>query len=225
LAAVADLRRELEALEVAQVRHAAAEGWSWSRIAEALGVSKQAAHKKHGAPRARTTSVSGDEGRRLVITGQARGVVELAREEAQGLGDASVEPQHLLLGLLRSGNGPAWAALKAAGVDLATVRRELNAARTKEADTDEHAVPGVRPAVSPATRVSFEQSLREAVARNDDHLGVEHLLLALIGDRDGAAAQVIGSLGVPLGRLHGQLERTMRDGSGAQALTEAPNSP
>jgi hypothetical protein len=51
LAAVASLRRLLESLEVLQVENARAEGWSWQQIADALGVSKQAAHKKHGGKR------------------------------------------------------------------------------------------------------------------------------------------------------------------------------
>jgi ATP-dependent Clp protease ATP-binding subunit ClpA len=208
---------------VAQVRHALAEGWSWSRIAAALGVSKQAAHKKHGAPRASEARAGGEEGKRMVITGQAREVVELAREAAQGLGDENVEPEHLLLGLLRSGDGPAWAALRRAGVRFEAVRQELSAARTKQADTDEHALPRGRPAISPAARSSFEQSLREAVARNDDHLGAEHLLLALICDRDGAPAQTIGRLGIPLGRLHRQLERAIGTRADARDRIEAPH--
>ena len=51
LRAVAALRRLLESLEVLQVRNAREAGWSWQQIAEALGVSKQAVHKKHGARR------------------------------------------------------------------------------------------------------------------------------------------------------------------------------
>ena len=151
-------------------------------------------------------------------------MVEFAREEAQELGDASVEPQHLLLGLLRGGDGPAWTALRGAGVHLEAVRQELSATRAKEAETDEHALPRGRPPVSPAARSSFEQSLREAVARSDEHLGVEHVLLALICDRDGAAAQTIGRLGVPLGRLHRQLERVIRNRSTVRDRTEARDS-
>jgi hypothetical protein len=51
LAAVASLRRLLESLEALQVENARAQGWSWQQIADALGVSKQAAHKKHGGKR------------------------------------------------------------------------------------------------------------------------------------------------------------------------------
>jgi hypothetical protein len=223
LAAVAELRRELEALEAAQVRSAVAAEWSWSAIAAALRVSKQAAHKKHGTPRGRASGRSGDDDKRMVITADARAVVRLARVEVEGLGDASVEPQHLLLGLLRSGDGPAWAALRRAGVELDAVRREVRAARPKQPETDEHTVPGARPAVSPAARSTFEQSLREAVAREDDQLGVEHILLALIRDRGGAAAQTIGRLGIPLGRLHRQLERALGDRAGDRGRLEAPD--
>ena len=51
LAAVASLRRLLESLEALQVDNARTQGWSWQRIADTLGVSKQAVHKKHGEPR------------------------------------------------------------------------------------------------------------------------------------------------------------------------------
>jgi DNA-binding NarL/FixJ family response regulator len=51
LAAVASLRKLLESLERLQVANARAQGWSWQQIAEALGVSKQAVHKKHGGRR------------------------------------------------------------------------------------------------------------------------------------------------------------------------------
>ena len=53
LAAVASLRRLLESLEALQVRNAREQGWSWQQIAEVLGVSKQAVHKKHGSRRLR----------------------------------------------------------------------------------------------------------------------------------------------------------------------------
>lgn len=209
LAAVVELRRELEALEVTQVRHALDEGWPWRRIAEALGVSKQAAHKKHGVRRTAQGEPVAEERRRLVITGQARGVVEYGREEAVRSGDGAVEPQHLLLGIIRSGDGPAASALRNAGLDLERARREIRGQRVKESDTDEHALPRARLPVSPEARASFEQSLREAVARGDSHLGVEHVLLALLGVPDGGAVQALVRLGVPVGRLHHSLERAL----------------
>src|SRR2546423_1749908 len=107
LPAIAELREELEVLERHHVATAIVEGWSWSRVASCLGVSKQAAHKKH----ARTIHALGfDEpeaaaGGTVVVTAQAREAVRLAREEAADAGAALVATEHLLLGILRSSAG------------------------------------------------------------------------------------------------------------------------
>lgn len=201
------------------MRHALDAGWTWRRIADALGVSKQAAHKKHGVRRSPAEQPPSEERRQLVITGQARAVVEHAREEAQRSGDTAVEPQHLLLGLIRSGDGAASEALRGAGVDLDRARREVRGRRAKEVETDEHALPRARLPVSQSARASFEQSLREAVARDDGHLGVEHVLLALLSDPDGAAVEALVRLGVPVGRLQRSLGRAL-DSRGTQNVGE-----
>src|SRR4051794_21429589 len=87
LAAVAELRRQLDALEDAHVDNALRGDWSWGKIAGALGVTRQAAHKKHTRRRranGRPPKKSGDDSK-LVVTGEARRAVELARREARAL--------------------------------------------------------------------------------------------------------------------------------------------
>ncbi len=90
LPAVAALRQEVEALERHHVATAVADGWSWSRVAEALGVSKQAAHKKHARmARALTTTdpreaVPGND--RVTVTPEARRAVRCGRDEARAVG-------------------------------------------------------------------------------------------------------------------------------------------
>jgi ATP-dependent Clp protease ATP-binding subunit ClpA len=117
--------------------------------------------------------------------------------------------------VLRSGDGPATAALRRAGVDLEAARRETRRSRRADDDseTGDHSLPNRRLPVSEPARKSFEQSLREAVGRDDRHLGVEHVLLALLCEREGAAVQALGRLGVAVGRLHRLLERTIADGA------------
>lgn len=212
LAAVRGLRREVESLEVEQVRHALDQGWSWRRVAEALGVSKQAAHKKHaaGPPQAGAPQVEGRQ--RLVITGQARRAVEYAREEARLLGHPAVEPAHLLLGLLRSGDGAARTALEAAALDLDSTRRDARTMRPASPAEDPAAASGRVP-VSPRARGAFEQALREAVARGDEHLGMEHILLALLRDSESGAPATLGRLGVAPRRLGRLLERAIAEGA------------
>jgi hypothetical protein len=193
LRAVVELRRDLDEAELRHVQMALHEGRSWSQIAQALGISKQAAHKRH-ARRIREGELPVTERpqRRLLVTGQARKVVELARDEARQLGNPEVGPEHLLLGLLRDDHGTALRALRSAGVQLDEARRAVAGA------TDERPrkVEG-RVQVSPAARSALEDSLREAVQLGDSHLGVEHLLLALVRDEQGPAGRALTDLGVP----------------------------
>ncbi len=189
------------------MRAAVAEGWSWRQIAEALGVSKQAAHRKHAAKPAPPAPEAGPDRRQhLVVTGQARQTVEYAREEARSLKHPAVEPQHLLLGLLRQGEEVAGA-LTSAGVTLDAARAEVRSLGAADEESETGLPRRDRVPVSAAARAAFEQSLREAVARGDGRLGPEHLLLALLRDRRGGAAEVLGRVGVPAGRLQRLAER------------------
>jgi ATP-dependent Clp protease ATP-binding subunit ClpA len=195
LRAIVALRRELAELELRHVAVALGEGRSWSQIAEALGISKQAAHKRHArrvraAPeQPRTTSQ-----RRLLVTGQARRVVERAREEAHATGEAEIGPEHLLLGLLRDDHGTALRALEAAGVELEAARAALPGGEGAKTVAGEAAAGRVK--VSPQARATLEESLREAVRLGDSHLGVEHLLLALLSDPRAPAGRLLAELGV-----------------------------
>lgn len=213
LPAIATLRRELDALERHHVATAFVQGWSWSEVAKTLGVSKQAAHKKHAeAVRALTaddaTYVGGET---VVVTGQARAAVGFGREEARAAGSEVVGAEHLLLGVLRAASGPIATALRTSGVSLNAARRRLQATpaeveaeiATGAADT---AAAAGRTGVTPFARACLERSLREAVRRGDRHLGVEHLLLALLGEPDGGAAQTLEELGVSPTQLRRELE-------------------
>jgi hypothetical protein len=193
LRAVVAMRQELDQAEVRHVQVALHEGRSWTQIADALGISKQAAHKRH-AQRIREGKVPPQEPpqRRLLVTGQARKVVELARDEARQLGNPEVGPEHLLLGLLRDDHGTALRALRSAGVHLDEARRAVAGTTDERPEKIEGRVR-----VSPAARASLEDSLREAVQLHDSHLGVEHLLLALVREEHGPAGRALTALGVP----------------------------
>ena len=204
LATVAGLRARLEALEALHVEKAVRAGWSWRRIAELLGVTKQAAHKKY-ARRVAEKVASGpaaDEKKRLVVTGRARRSVRYAREEAADLGDSELGPEHLLLGLLRDEGGRAARALEEAGITLEAARGTLSSGRKAErAKRRKKTAAGKRLPVAPKARALMEESLREAVRRGDDHLGVEHLLLALVHDEGGSALRLLEDLGTSAGAL------------------------
>jgi hypothetical protein len=209
LATVALLRTRLEELEALHVEKAVRAGWSWRRIAELLGVTKQAVHKKYArrvAARLEAEEAS-SERKRLVVTGLARQSVRFAREEAEALGETELRPDHLLLGLLRDEGGRAARALNTAGVTLERARAEAGSGRRKRMSAAMRAPDEPLP-VAPEARAILEESLREAVRRDDDHLGVEHLLLALVHADGGPALSLLESLGVEAAAL----ERLLNQG-------------
>ena len=215
LRAVAELRRRLESVEASQVDRALAAGSSWRRVGAALGVSRQAAHRKHasraGAAPATAEPARGER-QRLVVTGEARRTVYHAREEAAALGSPAVRPEHLLLGLLRQPGGAAGRALAAVGVSLPEVRDRAGEVTDSTGDARAGGAPSPdqgAPPISAEVRAVFEQSLREAVRRGEPHLGVEHLLLALLR-AGGAAVDLLAGLGASAEAVEAQVPAPAR---------------
>ncbi len=208
LTAVRELRRRLDTLEAAHVDQAIEAGWSWREVAEALGVTKQAAHAKH----ARRTQ-RGQDG--LVVAGRARQAVGRAKAEAAKLGATRVETDHLLLGLLLDDRGPVRAALDACGINC-------DAVRSGAGPPDAIALPGrpSDPVVSPNTREVLEQSMREAVERGDARLDVEHLLLAVLHEPGGRGQRAI----VAAGRSPKAVERRLARALRAQPVESSSSS-
>ena len=201
LRALTALRRELDSLEPELVARALRAGSSWSQIAGALGVSKQAAHRKHrhvlDQPPAADPSAAPA---RILVTAEARRCVQLAREEARSLGASAVGTEHLLLGVLRCRKSHAVAALMRLGVTLDVARDALSATTEHQAASEDPdqgaAVAGRRRGITPKARAILEGALREAVALRDGYIGVEHLLLALLTDRHNGAVRTLENLGV-----------------------------
>src|SRR5215210_5628284 len=199
LTAAAELRRRLDVWEAAHVDEAVAAGWPWQRIAESLGVTKQAAHARH-ARRAQQSQ----EG--LVVAGRARRAVQRGREEAARRGAERMETDHLLLGLLLDDEeGPVKAALAACGIDCDAVRKGAGPA----GDAPQRGAMSAPP-VSLATREALEQSMREAVARGDRRLDVEHLLLAVLHEPGGRGQRAVMASGRSPGAVERRLSRALR---------------
>ncbi len=197
-----ELRRRLDDLEAWHVENALRDGRSWSQVAASLGVSKQAAHKKHArraGTSARTFAASARE-RGVVVTAEARRVVHHGAREALGLGHARLGTGHLLLGLLSEPHA-ASAALETLGVTLDVLRRAI-----KRPD-EPHKPPDGRMPISDKGREALERSLLEAVSRGDRHIGVEHMLLALLRETGGDAARTLARLGVSAKAVEGALRR------------------
>ena len=241
LAAIVALRRRLDGLESAHVERALEQGWSWSRVGRALGVTKQAVHRRHARRRIAPddpepasaasaaapavppppASATAEGGRaRLVVTGEARMSVERARREAARLGREAVLPEHLLLGLLYAEAAAPARALAGLGASPQDVRQEVARMSDGGAPPGEHAESAPRPPISPRARTVFEQSLREAVDRGDPHLGPEHLLLALLAAPQELPARVLERLGLPTATVKRRLDEVLAEQTGGARRPE-----
>jgi hypothetical protein len=206
LRAVVALREDLNAFEEAQVARALHAGASYGDVARIMGISRQAAHRRYRGVAGGDGGTAGADGAsargRILITSEARVVVRFARQEAAALGARAVGTEHLLLGVLHFDACPAAEALRELGVDLAAARANAQVTLVG-ASTD--GVPEGPRGISPHARAVFEQSLHAAVRRGDGYIGVEHLLVAALGDPDSGAYQTLEALGVDPASLAAKL--------------------
>jgi hypothetical protein len=199
LRAVAALREDLVAFEEAQVARAVRRGASYRAVADALGISRQAAHHRYrhvvaaDRPDSECDGDAPDPETRLLVTSEARAAVKLAREEAAALGSGAVGTEHLLLGILRLGDPHAAAVLQQLWVELATARANAHGTLV---NGSLNGVPEGPKGISPTARAVFDASLRVAVRRGDGYIGVEHLLAATVQDDEGGAHRTLQALGV-----------------------------
>jgi ATP-dependent Clp protease ATP-binding subunit ClpC len=132
------------------------------------------------------------------FTDRARRVVVLAQAEAGKLNHNYIGTEHLLLGMMNEGDGIAAQALTSLGVRLDAVRD-----RVKEIvgpGQDDHAQSGNIPFTRRAKKV-LELSLRESLQLGHDYIGTEHILLGIVREGHGVAAQVLADLGADLNRV------------------------
>ncbi|HKY65385.1 MAG TPA: Clp protease N-terminal domain-containing protein [Acidimicrobiales bacterium] len=125
-----------------------------------------------------------DRGRRVVV---------LAQEEARLLGHGYIGTEHLLLGIVHEGEGVAARALESLGIELGAVRRKVEETVGRGDDQPEGHIP-----FTPHAKKVLELSLREALQFGHDYIGTEHVLLGLIRESDGVAAQVLVGSGADL---------------------------
>src|SRR5258706_14109824 len=120
------------------------------------------------------------------FTDRARRAVVLAQEEARMLSHGYIGTEHLLLGLVHEGEGVAARALETMGVSLETARQQVRSIVGKRRDAESGHIP-----FTPRAKRVLELSLREANQLGHDYIGTEHLLLGLIREGEGVAAQVL----------------------------------
>jgi hypothetical protein len=192
LRAITVLRGELDRLERDAVTCARVAGASWSTIADALSITRQAAQKRHRGASPQQSAAAAPM-RTVLVTAPARMAVRLGRQEARAMGAEVVGSEHLLLGILRSGGHEAARVLNDLGVSLDDARA---AAQPTLVDGKDHSEPAGKDGISTYARSVLEQSLREAVARGEGYIGPEHLLLALLREDVGGAARTLAELGI-----------------------------
>ncbi len=201
LRAVTALRDELVAFERLQVARLLDAGGSFGAVGQALGISRQAAHRRYrdlvGVELPDPRPVSDAPRGRILVTSEARAAVNLAREEATALGAGRVGSEHLLLGIIRCDSAWVAAVLRT----HITLDRARACAQPTLVDGQPPPAPPTPAAPGPQgistyARAVFEQSLREAVRRGDGYVGVEHLLLASLQDDAGGACRTLDALGI-----------------------------
>jgi ATP-dependent Clp protease ATP-binding subunit ClpC len=130
------------------------------------------------------------------FTDRARRAVVLAQEESRSFNHNYIGTEHLLLGLIHEGEGIAAKTLEALHVDLETVRGELDRRIGRGASQPKGHIP-----FTPRAKKVLELSLREALQYGHNYIGTEHVLLGLLREGQGVAAQIL------MTRVDGGLER------------------
>ncbi len=134
------------------------------------------------------------------FTDRARRVVVLAQEEARMLNHNYIGTEHILLGLIHEGEGVAAKALESLGIALEGVRAQVEEIIGQGQQSPSGHIP-----FTPRAKKVLELSLREALQLGHNYIGTEHILLGLIREGEGVAAQVLVKLGADLNRVRQQV--------------------
>jgi ATP-dependent Clp protease ATP-binding subunit ClpC len=134
------------------------------------------------------------------FTDRARRVVVLAQEEARMLSHNYIGTEHILLGLIHEGEGVAAKALESLGISLELVRQQV-----EEIIGQGQQAPSGHIPFTPRAKKVLELSLRESLQLGHNYIGTEHILLALLREGEGVAAQVLVKLGADLNRVRQQV--------------------
>jgi ATP-dependent Clp protease ATP-binding subunit ClpC len=146
----------------------------------------------------------------------------LAQEEARLLNHIYIGTEHILLGLIHEGEGVAAKALESLGISLEAVRQQVEEIIGQGGSSPSGHIP-----FTPRAKKVLELSLREALQLGHNYIGTEHILLGLIREGEGVAAQVLVKLGADLSRVRQQVIQLLsgyQSGSGGAPGTSSSSS-
>ncbi|CEA07100.1 ATP-dependent Clp protease ATP-binding subunit ClpC1 [Arthrobacter saudimassiliensis] len=148
------------------------------------------------------------------FTDRARRVVVLAQEEARMLNHNYIGTEHILLGLIHEGEGVAAKALESLSISLGAVREQV-----QEIIGQGQQAPSGHIPFTPRAKKVLELSLREALQLGHNYIGTEHILLGLIREGEGVAAQVLVKLGADLNRVRQQVIQLLSGYQGKEPVS------
>jgi Clp amino terminal domain, pathogenicity island component len=151
------------------------------------------------------------------FTDRARRVVVLAQDEARRLNHNYIGTEHILLGLIHEGEGVAARALQSLGISLEAVRQQIEEIIGRGQQAPSGHIP-----FTPRAKKVLELSLRESLQLGHTYIGTEHILLGLIHEGDGVAAQVLVRLGADMNRVREQVIELLH-GHQAEEPVSAPS--
>jgi hypothetical protein len=153
------------------------------------------------------------------FTDRARRAVVLAQEEARRLQHNYIGTEHILLGLVHDGEGIAARSLGSFGITLETARGEIEKIVGRGQEASAAHIP-----FTPRSKKVLELALREALQLGNNYIGTEHILLGLIRESQGLAAQALVQLGLDLGAVR-QRTLALAESEDARELEQAPLHP
>jgi ATP-dependent Clp protease ATP-binding subunit ClpA len=153
------------------------------------------------------------------FTDRSRRVVVLAQEEARMLNHNYIGTGHILLGLIRESDGLAARALESLGISLDAVRQQVEEIIGRGQEAPSGPVP-----FTPRAKKVLALSLRESLQLGHNYIGTEHILLGLLREGDGVAAQVLVRLGADLNRVRQQVIQLLH-GYSVQDVESAGSGP
>ena len=153
------------------------------------------------------------------FTDRARRVVVLAQEEARTLNHNYIGTEHVLLGLIHEGEGVAAKALESLGIGLEAVRQQV-----EQIIGQGQLAPSGHIPFTPRAKKVLELSLREALQLGHNYIGTEHILLGLIREGEGVAAQVLVKLGADLNSVRQQVMQLLHGDQGKEPAAAGTSS-